>query len=48
MERQYLQPSVEERKRAVKDLLRLNLHIGTWEEVKEDLLRIRASDVETP
>ena len=48
VERQYLQPSAEERKRAVDELLRLSLPVGTWEEVKSDLLKLRGSDVETP
>ncbi len=39
MEREYLQPSREERKAALKELLSIKLDIGSWEEAKELILR---------
>ena len=39
VERQYLLPSREERRTALKDLLSIKLDIGSWEEAKELILR---------
>ncbi len=39
VEREYLQPDAEERRRLVEELLRLEIPVGTWEEVKADLLK---------
>jgi hypothetical protein len=39
VERQYLLPSREERRTALKELLSIKLDIGSWEEAKELILR---------
>ena len=39
VERQYLLPSREERRTALKDLLSIKLDIDSWEEAKELILR---------
>lgn len=39
VEREYLQPSREERKAALKEFLSIRLDIGSWEEAKELILR---------
>ncbi len=39
VEREYLLPSREERKAALKELLSIRLDIGSWEEAKELILR---------
>jgi hypothetical protein len=39
VEREYLLPSREERKAALKELLSIKLDIGSWEEAKELILR---------
>ena len=39
VERQYLLPSREERRTALRDLLSIKLDIGSWEEAKEEIIR---------
>jgi hypothetical protein len=39
VEREYLVPSQQERKAALKELLSIKLDIGSWEEAKELILR---------
>lgn len=46
VEREYLRPVAEERRRAVEELLQMEIPLGTWEEVKADLLKAMGSFVE--
>lgn len=46
VERLYLQPSREERLRAVERLVSQNYEFGSWEEVKEEILRGKMPRIE--
>lgn len=48
VERQYLQPTKDERRQAVEELLQMHLPVGDWGDVKEDLLKMRGADLEAP
>lgn len=46
VEREYLRPVSQERQRAVSELLRLHIPVGSWEEVKADLLKAKGLALE--
>lgn len=48
VEEEYLQPELAEKRRAVEELLHLNIPVGTWEEVKEALVKERSRHFEAP
>ena len=43
VEREYLRPTDDERRQAVRELLEMDLSIGDWEDVKADLLKLRGT-----
>ncbi|MBI4287343.1 MAG: hypothetical protein HY671_02805 [Chloroflexi bacterium] len=41
VEREYLRPTDDERRQAVRELLQMRLPIGDWEDVEADLLKLK-------
>lgn len=48
VEQEYLQPDLADKRRAVDRLLSMHLPVGTWEEVKEALVKARSGQLEAP
>lgn len=45
VEVEYLQPDLAQKRRAIEQLLQLELPTGSWEEVKEALIKERSNEV---
>jgi len=48
VDREYLEPMLADRQKAIQDLLQMQVEVGTWEEVKEALQREVIGRFEAP